>query len=81
MIVEIEIGQYKDEIEKTLNVWMEENEYAPVKLEGEVLKDLLDEFLCFLTSESDMAMVMDEIDNCLMLDEYVWCTRTSKEED
>lgn len=81
MTVEMIIERYKDAIEETLNAWMVKNHYLPVKLEGKVLEGLLDEFLCFLTSESDMEFVMDEIDNCMMLAEYDWCTSTAEEDD
>lgn len=81
MTVEIIIERYKDEIEKALNVWMVKNEYLPVKLEGKVLEGLLDEFLCFLTSNSDMESVMDEIDKDYMLGEYDCFTSIANNED
>ena len=65
--------KYKGDIEKSLNVWMKNNGYKEVVLEGKVKEDLLDEVLCFLCSDGDMGFVMDEIDSCDMLGEYDWC--------
>ena len=70
---------YLPVVESMLNTWMVDNEYKEVKLEGDVLKNLLEEVLCFLSNQSDLSFVMDEIDNDRMLGEYDWCESTAED--
>jgi len=65
--------KYKTNIEESLNKWMVDNGYQPITLTEDIIKDLLDELLCFLCSPSDLGFVMDEIDKDMLLSEYSWC--------
>mgnify|MGYP001030616621 CR=1 FL=1 len=71
--VEELFGKYKSDIERNLKNWMKENEYKEVDLTDEVIVDLMDEFLSFLSSKSEFGFVMNEIDKDGLMGEYEWC--------
>lgn len=75
-------NKYKPELLESLNAWLENNEYEPLKeLTDEILVDLLDEVLCYFTGEQDLAYVFNEIDNCGLLENYDWCVSTYEDEE
>ena len=70
--------KHKPSIQKELNCWLSDNNYEEVELNDEIIKDLLDELLCLLSSRSGMQIVMDDIDKDRMLGECDWCKEVEK---